>query len=228
MKRLKIQGRHEGATSAKGQRRVSEILHAARDILVENGYPSLTMRKVAKRCGITVGNLSYYFPNKQALLHDLLDAVIQGYAEDWDQIMADPTLSPAEQFQQIVRFIMDDLTTKETTYFFPELWVLANHDPVAAEGMEYVYSKERAVFAKLIGQINPRLSQEEREILALYVSSAIEGMTVFIGYQRAWRSRANETINVAARTFLELVENATSEDIYGRLEADLRRRPAVG
>lgn len=49
MRELKIQQRHVGATSNKGRRRVSEILHAARDIVVEESAAKLTMRKVAAR-----------------------------------------------------------------------------------------------------------------------------------------------------------------------------------
>lgn len=217
MRKLKIQQRHEGATSDKGRRRVSEILHAARDIVINESAARLTMRKVAARCGITVGNVSYYFPNKQALLNDLCDAVLQGYADDWDEITEDPYLTPEEKLVGVTRHIMDDLTTKETTHFFPELWVLANHDPVAADSMEYIYAMERAVFVKLIGEINPALNGEEREVVALFISSAIEGMTVFIGHERKWRSRAEQTINIAAKTFLHLVRNVTSEDIYGGL-----------
>lgn len=228
MRKLKIQGRHEGATSNKGRRRVSEILHAARDIVIDESAAKLTMRKIAARCGITVGNVSYYFPNKRALLHDLCDAVVQGYADDWDEIMANPSLTPEERLVGVARHIMEDLTTRDTTHFFPELWVLALHDPVAADAMEYIYAIERAVFVKLIAQINPGLSEEEREILALYISSAIEGMTVFIGHERKWRSRAAETINVAAMTFLDLVRNATSDDIYGRSEPAIAARKATG
>ncbi len=213
MRTLKLQRRHERATSRKGRERVSQILHAARDILIEEGYHNLSMRKIAARCGITVGNLSYYYSSKQALLHDLLDAVIQGYIEDFDEIMADASLSHEEQFEAILRFIMEDLTTKETTHFFPELWALANHDPVAAQGMEYVYAKERATFVELIGRINPDLPPEDREIVALFISASIEGMTVFIGHERAWRHRAAQTINLATRHFLDLVRRVRHEDI---------------
>lgn len=117
MRELKIQRRHEGATSSKGRQRVSEILHAARDIVVEESAAKLTMCKVAARCGITVGNVSYYFPNKQALLNDLCDAVVQGYSEDWDEIMADTSVTREEQLIGVTRHIMEDLKTRDTTHF---------------------------------------------------------------------------------------------------------------
>lgn len=228
MRKLKIQGRHEGGKSAKGRQRVSDILHAARDIFVEEGYHSLTMRGVAARCGMTVGNISYYFPNKQALLHDLCDAVVQGYADDWDEIMADPALSPEEQFTSVLRFIMEDLQTKETTNFFPGLWTWANYDKVAAEGLEDVYGKEQAVFVELIDRIRPDLSDEEKALLAVYISASIEGLTIFIGYKKQWLPKGREIINVAAKTFLDLVRDVTAEDIYGGLEPKILKRPAVG
>lgn len=228
MRELKVQQRHEGATSSKGRRRVSEILHAARDIVVEESAAKLTMRKVAARCGITVGNVSYYFPNKQALLNDLCDAVVQGYADDWDEIMSDPHLTPEEKLIGITRHIMEDLKTKDTTHFFPELWVLANHDPVAADSMEYIYAMERSVFVRLIRQINPGLNAEEQEIVALYISAAIEGMTVFIGYERRWQSRAQGMINIAAKTFLELVKTIKSEDIQTGLQPTFLKRQLGG
>lgn len=94
--------------------------------------------------------------------------------------------------------------------------------------MEYIYAMERAVFVKLISQINPGLNGEEREIVALYISSAIEGMTVFIGYKRRWQSRAEGIFNIAAKTFLDLVKNVTSEDIKTGLEPAMPRHRAAG
>lgn len=227
MRHLKIQDRHEKATSPKGKERVREILQAARDILIEEGYPSLTMRKIAASCGMTVGNLSYYFPNKQALLHDLTEAVVEGYAEDWDEIRANPDLSPEEQFTEIVHFILADLGTKETTRFFPALWVLANHDPVAAESMEYIYAKERKMLAELIGAINPALSSKAQTVIALFVSSTIEGHTMFTGFERKWTKYAEEAYGLAVRSLISLIKNSTTEEVLNINKATPYRHPPI-
>ena len=52
----------------KGQERVEKILNAAKDILVRKGYPGLTMRNIAAAAATTVGNLQYYYPDKDRLL----------------------------------------------------------------------------------------------------------------------------------------------------------------
>lgn len=53
----------EGAISAREQ-----IVRAAAESLLENGYAGTTVRSIAARAGIAIGNLQYYFPSKSELL----------------------------------------------------------------------------------------------------------------------------------------------------------------
>ena len=57
------------------------ILHAARQALLTNGYDALTMRGVAKACGIAVGTMYNYFPAKE-----LLAAAVM--LEDWQEVLS--------------------------------------------------------------------------------------------------------------------------------------------
>lgn len=43
---------------ARGQEGVEQILHAALGILVEEGYRAISFRRIAARCGMSVGNVS--------------------------------------------------------------------------------------------------------------------------------------------------------------------------
>ncbi len=194
---------------------MSAILEAARDVLVEEGYPSLTMRHVARRAGITVGNLSYYYTKRDDLLHDLLEAVIQGYVEDFDRIVENVERSPEERLEDMIRFVVGDLATKETTGFFPALWGLAAHNDVAAKEMTYVYGIERNAFARVIAAMRPDFSKKDREILALFISASIEGHTMFIGHKRDRAADGPAVANVAAHSFLSLVRSIDSATIRG-------------
>jgi AcrR family transcriptional regulator len=80
--------------SEKGGQRIDQIIRAARDTLIHRGYHGFTMRGVAAECGISVGNLNYYYANKADLLADLLDIALQGYIAGFDAILAesDPAL----------------------------------------------------------------------------------------------------------------------------------------
>src|SRR3977135_2595825 len=53
----------EAAPGAKEQ-----IVRAAADCLLENGYAGTSVRSIASRAGVAIGNLQYYFPSKSELL----------------------------------------------------------------------------------------------------------------------------------------------------------------
>lgn len=227
MRKLRPQKR-DNAVSARGQETVAAILTAARDVLVEEGYPSLTMRNVAKRAGMTVGNLSYYYAKRDDLLHDLLEAVIQGYVEDFDRIAEDVGRSPEERLEEMIRFVVGDLATKETTGFFPALWGLAAHDPVAEREMTFVYDVERNAFARVIAEIRPDLTKRDRDVLALFISASIEGHTMFIGWKRDRAADGPAIANVAAHSFLALVRTIDAAAIRGLKSSGRAARRQAG
>src|SRR5438270_13280670 len=44
------------------------IVRAAAESLLENGYAGTSVRSIASRAGVAIGNLQYYFPTKSELL----------------------------------------------------------------------------------------------------------------------------------------------------------------
>ncbi len=53
----------EGSASAREQ-----IVRAAAESLLENGYAGTSVRAIASLAGVAIGNLQYYFPTKSELL----------------------------------------------------------------------------------------------------------------------------------------------------------------
>jgi AcrR family transcriptional regulator len=45
-----------------------QIVRAAAESLLENGYAGTSVRSIAARAGVAIGNLQYYFPTKSELL----------------------------------------------------------------------------------------------------------------------------------------------------------------
>lgn len=105
----------------KGERRIKIILEAAEQLLIDSGYHNFSMRKVATKAGVSVGNLQYYFPSKDKLLEALLDHVIQNYLDAFERFKGQYT--PKEQFVKIIKAVIKDLKTKHTTVFFPSFGV---------------------------------------------------------------------------------------------------------
>ncbi|MDM8530438.1 TetR/AcrR family transcriptional regulator [Anaerolineales bacterium HSG25] len=57
--------------SEKNHRRA--ILDAARQILIQDGYKNLSMRKIARQIGGSQGTIYLYFQNKDAIFYALID-----------------------------------------------------------------------------------------------------------------------------------------------------------
>ena len=200
----KAEERGRIAGSDKGQDRIAQILAATQTILIRDGYARLSLRSIAGECGISVGNLNYYFSRKSELLRALIDAVWQGYVEEIVEIRRGTFASPLAELESVLRFIFQDLRTRDTTVFFPELWALANHEDYASAVMDRLYAFERGVFQELIGQMRPDLPGDDVERLALHLSASMEGHTLFVGAGKRFEGD-RKVEDLAIRTYLELV-----------------------
>ncbi len=196
------------AIQQKGLARLLVILEAAREVFTEQGYSDLTMRKVAGKAGISIGNLNYYYRTKEDLLRDLLEYVINPYLEEFYRAIEAAGKSPEKQLRAVLKFWIEDLATPETTVFFPECWALANHNPFVSELVDDVYAKARQPLNELIPQINPTLTQKESEHIALYMCAAMEGLTIFAGHEKPWSAQLDKLKLISINNFMDLIRNA--------------------
>ena len=64
------------ATYARGRESVQRILEVAKEIFLGEGYPAVTMRRIARDAQISPGNLSYYYASKDDLMADILQRTL--------------------------------------------------------------------------------------------------------------------------------------------------------
>lgn len=197
---------------ARGRDGHEQILRAALSILVEDGYRAMSMRRVAAACGMKLGNLTYYFPTREDLVRELLEAVIRSYEIEFDEIVHEPGASPSRRLEQICILILEDITTKKTTRLFPELWALSNHDAFVFERVHDLYARARVVLNDIIAEANPGLSVEHREALALFISASMEGLTVFAGHDKPFLPQMPWLERIATKSFVHLALTMTDDD----------------
>lgn len=198
--------------SSKGQQTSLAILLAAETLLVDEGYHNFSLRKVASRAELTLGNLQYYFPTKNSLIKEMLDHTIQRYLDMYKQIREEAGPDPEEQFTAVVAYNFKDLNTRYTTVFFPEVWSLANHEHHAAEFLDSMYGRYRTVLIDIMSLINPRLSATQLQRLAIFISASIEGHTIFVGNKKPWKNETENMTSLGAQSFLWLIHSATIPD----------------
>ena len=209
----KLKIRERTGVYAPGKARITQIVSTALDILVQEGHAAVTLREIARRCGIRVGAVSYYYESRSALIRDLLESAVAPYYEIFGTLVHDARYSPEERLERLIRLNLRDLQTEKTSKFFPELWVMANRDPFAAALVEDIYARQRTAFEHVIAELNPRLGKHELKLLALFVSSAQEGLTMFVGYRKPWSDSLPAVENIAVQGLVSLVKSIGNEDI---------------
>ena len=183
-----------------------QILRAAFKVLVEYGADSLTMRRIALECGTESGNLRYYYPSKDELVRELLNAIVGSYEDQIDEIMRDSQSNSEQRLIRIISLVLRDITSKETTRIFPELWAMANHDAYVEERLDEMYQRGRAAITTLIMDINPDLPSEEAEALAVFIQASMEGLTIFAGHEKSWCERMPWMERISITSFLYLTK----------------------
>jgi len=203
---LKIKAR--SGVYANGQERVVRILETAVDILIQDGFPSLTLREIARRMGIRVSAINHYYSTREDLVLDMLSGVLNSYEALFEPFHL-PSEEPAEvRLRAFINTILDDILTLKTTRLFPELWALAGRDEHVARMVDAIYIRSRLLVTRFIGQINPSLDLRTRENLALFLTASLEGLTVFAGHGRPWAGEMEQQKAIACDCLIAMVKNA--------------------
>lgn len=82
------------------------ILDEARRMLVEQGYPALSMRPIAKAVGCTATSIYLYFAGKDALIHALIDEGMERLHERLERAAAGAA-EPRERLARLARAYLD-------------------------------------------------------------------------------------------------------------------------
>lgn len=199
----------------KGHETRELILRTALTILIEEGYRAMSMRRVAAACDLKFGNLTYHYRSREDLVRAMMDAVIRSYEIEFEDIMHMPGVPPEERLRRMCMLILDDIRSKKTTRFFPELWALSNHDPFVLERIQDLYVRARAPLLEIITEMRPDLPPTDRETVSLFISGSMEGMTIFAGHEKPFEPRMPQIERVAVHAFCNLVKTITSEQIRG-------------
>lgn len=214
IKQREVQRHRPGtAAYANGQATAAKILEVARQLVIDDGMNAVTMRRIARELNMSPGNLSYYYASKANLIEDLFSHVLDKYMVEFERLRKTEAASPEAQLLLVLQYVFDDLSKRETTNFFPEMWVMALRDEWAEQQMERIYTLYRSVLIEILSTLRPDLDDQTRADLALTISASIEGHTVFIGHGRRHQSRAHAVKKLIIEQLVYLAINTQSADI---------------
>jgi AcrR family transcriptional regulator len=163
------------AVISKGRERVVSILEAARHIIVLDGYSNFTMRKVAAKAGISLGNLQHYFTGKSALLRELLTYLNRRYDEDYAALEAAAAGDREQQFRSFIDYLLEDDRKPLVRGLYLQFWALASNDEYISHVMEAGYMHYRKTIAGAVRAVNPALDARELGLRSMLIQSLVEG-----------------------------------------------------
>jgi AcrR family transcriptional regulator len=103
----------------EGPQRRAEILTAAKQLFVREGYAATTIRRIAATVGISSTALYVYFPDKDAILAEISDATFAGLIVELDEVLRnspDPLSALAKSLERYIRFGLDHPNEYELTF----------------------------------------------------------------------------------------------------------------
>lgn len=160
----------------KGHSTRDRILNETLTLLQEQWYDGVSLREVAKRCEIKLGNLQYYFATREALFY----ALVERQADQDNETIAQ-LLENAESAEAALDLIIRDLFRRWRRHdgaIYIVLQLLRGSADQFADLYRSVYDRHYQSLEPLIDQLNPGLSPAERSFKAKLITSLIDGATM--------------------------------------------------
>ena len=138
--------------------RKQQILQAAVDIIVDEGYGSLSMRALARASGIKLGALQYHFRTSEDMLRALVAYIADIYHSNFDAIKANEPLT----IKGVLEFASSEPADGrlQADKLWPQLWAMGQVEPLVADLVEDIYAEYLQILEGLLhkaGSKNPRV-----------------------------------------------------------------------
>jgi AcrR family transcriptional regulator len=192
-----------GATE-KGNERIRSILEEAKTALVEEGFSGLSFRTIAKRAGVTVGNVTYYFPTKDHLMVELAAYIFDRWDVRFHRDLPTALTAKMDIFLYSIRYMIEENKRAKSNSLLLEMWAMANHSTSVMKMLDTFYSKMRSWIEDMLADINPTLSVRKRRLRAALITSQIEGLMVLIGPKRVGHKELSGLEDEAIRQIQKL------------------------
>lgn len=157
------------------------ILESAFEELIEKGFVRFTIQGVAERIQISLGNLTYHFPNREQLIQAMIDRWFEAWKIEFSKVIEKKIGDSKPDFAGFVDWVMDNALLKENVRTFTELWAIANHEPKVAKILDKLYDQAINTVLETLG--HPTIGKNSTELreLLYVLASVSEGTVAVLG-----------------------------------------------
>lgn len=184
-------------TTERGAERATSILLEAQNIVIEEGFAALSMRGLAGRVGITLGNLQHYYASKEQLLSALVLFVMDHLQSKMaEALLKEAGSTPRKRLEDSVKVLLTEVQDPRMAAVFMEIWTLSGRAGFAGEVVSQVQARELKAMKQLLKDLPGAKVPTGVDTRAAMMVLLIEGLTVQL--YRAGTSEASRQALVAA------------------------------
>ena len=151
-------------------------MRAGTEIVLEEGFASLTKRRVAKRIGIAHGNVGYYFPTRESLWQAVVDYELSEIHDKYPSGLKTDRDDPQSSFDEYLSIYMVSYEDRQFGYFFAHLEAYAETNSAIARLRDEMYEGFLQRIIERVRPLCPRVDDEQIELRALTVMALFEGL----------------------------------------------------
>lgn len=160
----------------KGAAKIAEIVRVGTEILLAEGFSSVTKRRVAKRLGIAHGNVGYYFPTRESLWHAVVYYELSELYDKYPVGLDTNTDDPQSCFDEYMVGYFDEAESGKSRSFYAHVEAFAEINPVVANWRDEIYERILQGFTDRIRPLCIGVDEEQIELRALTVMLLFEGL----------------------------------------------------
>ncbi len=167
-------------------------------LIVDDGLPGITIRRIAERSGWSSGAVRHYLPNREAIL----DAAAQRVGEVIEQRLraVPPSVQPREAITAVLEAV---LPTDEVMVLASRVWLAfvgqAASDPSMADAQGIIYRDLNALLVELLDWAVTQglLAEGGSAAAARDLQALVDGLTVHILLGQVGVGQARATLQAA-------------------------------
>jgi AcrR family transcriptional regulator len=161
----------------KGARRIAEIRQAGVEILLQEGFTSLTKRRIANRLGISHGNVSYYFPTRESLWKTVVEFEFKAFYRKHESESYFAEDDAQGRFDEFLGRWIDEYNDRELRIFFSQILAFSEVSEVVAGLRDDMYEM---FFAETMSRVRALqvgdVDEAELEQRVLTIIATLEGL----------------------------------------------------
>ena len=176
------------------------VLNAAENIVIEEGFHALTVRKIAMDIGYTVGSIYMVFANMD-------DLIMHIKARTLDELAQQLWQAKADSVEQHIQALADAYLAFAHQHF--NRWRMIFDAQQDAPIPEWYQQKIREVFLiveVVFRQLHPDQSEEQARLAATALWSGVHGVCVLSlngSLGRVGTENAQVTVNMLVKSFIQ-------------------------